>query len=182
MQSVDGNAFVGNCLESIIDTLREKYTIVILILSSNFYNLPTFAGLKVCNQINMVLENDASSFANANRYLHPEYGIFNACKIDKNKCKIILNKSYVEDTFYIDSFYKINGMPIDAKVALLPDEAYQSYKAASPDLFVTSSDVAKNGILSVVNTITYMEFENQPQAPTSKKGGNFGFFKGKKNK
>lgn len=182
MESVDGNAFVGNCLESIIDTLREKYTIVILILSSNFYNLPTFAGLKVCNQINMVLENDASSFANANRYLHPEYGIFNACKIDKNKCKIILNKSYVEDTFYIDSFYKINGLPIDAKVPLLPDETYQAYKSASPDLLVSSSEVAKNGILSVVNTITYMEFENPTQAAPSKKGSSFGLFKGKKNK
>lgn len=179
MESVDGNAFVGNCLESIIDTLREKYTVVILILSSNFYNLPTFAGLKKCNQINMVLENDASSFYNANRYLHPEYGIFNACKIDKNKCKVILNKMYVKDTFYIENFVKINGLPIDAQVGLLPDEAFTAYKSANPDLFVQSSDVAKYDILSVVNTIIHMEFSNPAQEETNKKTG-FSLFKGKR--
>lgn len=179
MESVDGNAFVGGCLESIIDTLREKYTVVILILSSNFYNLPTFAGLKKCNQINMVLENDASSFYNANRYLHPEYGIFNACKIDKNKCKVILNKLYVKDTFYIDNFVKINGLPIDARVGLLPEEAFNAYKSANPDLFVQASDEAKYDILSVVNTITHMEFSNHQQEQHDKKSG-FSFFKGKK--
>lgn len=181
MESVDGNAFVGNCLEAIIDTLREKYTVVILILSSNFYNLPTFAGLKKCNQINMVLENDASSFYNANRYLHPEYGIFNACKIDKNKCQVVLNKMYVKDTFYIDNFIKINGLPISAQVSLLPDEAFNAYKSAKPDLFVQSSEVAKYDILSVVNTITHMEFSAPKQNDNDKKGG-FSFFKNKKSK
>lgn len=179
MESVDGNAFVGGCLESIIDTLREKYTVVILILSSNFYNLPTFAGLKKCNQINMVLENDASSFYNANRYLHPEYGIFNACKIDKNKCKVILNKMYVKDTFYIDNFVKINGLPIDAQVGLLPEEAFNAYKSANPDLFVQASDEAKYDILSVVNTITHMQFSAPQQEKHDKKSG-FSFFKSKK--
>ena len=179
MDSVDGSAFVGGCLESIIDTLREKYTVVILILSSNFYNLPTFAGLKKCNQINMVLENDASSFYNANRYLHPEYGIFNACKIDKSKCKVVLNKMYVKDNFYIDNFIKINNLPIDAQVSLLPEEVFNAYKSANPQMLVQSSEIAKFDILSVVNTITHMEFTTPTQPVNQKKSG-FSFFKGKK--
>lgn len=182
MENVDGGTFVGECMESIIDTLQEKYTIVILILSSNFYNLPTYAGLKKCNQINMILENDASSFFNANRYLHSEYGIFNACKIDKNKCKIILNKSYVNDTFYIDNFKKINNLDISAKVGLYPEEAYNTYKSANPDMFVQSSEAAKYDILSVVNTITQMQFAAPKFDVTNEKKSGFSLFKNKKNK
>lgn len=179
MESVDGNAFVGGCLESIIDTLREKYTVVILILSSNFYNLPTFAGLKKCNQINMVLENDVSSFYNANRYLHPEYGIFNACNIDKQKCKVILNKAYVNDPIYIDNFTKINELRIDAKVGLYPGEFFDAYKSTNPDLFPLSTEAGKFDILSVVNTITNMEF-TAPAVETQTKKGGFSLFKSKK--
>lgn len=179
MESVDGNAFVGGCLESIIDTLREKYTVVILILSTNFYNLPTFAGLKKCNQINMVLENDLSSFYNANRYLHPEYGIFSACNIDKQKCKIILNKSYVTDNTYIDNFVKINELPVSAKVGLYPAELFNAYKSINPDLFPQSTEEGKYDILSVVNTITHMEFARKQEETEVKKSG-FSFFKSKK--
>lgn len=182
MENVDGSAFVGECMESIIDTLQEKYTIVILILSSNFYNLPTYAGLKKCNQINMILENDASSFFNANRYLHTEYGIFNACKIDRSKCKIILNKSYVNDTFYIDNFIKINNINISAKVGLYPEETYNTYKSANPDMLIQSSESAKYDILSVVNTITQMQFTSPTVEDTTAKKKGFSLFKNKKNK
>ena len=181
MESIDGKSFVGNCIESIIDTLREKYTVVILILSNNIYNVPTFAGLKKCSQINMILENDASSFYNANRYLEPEYGIFNASKIDSSKCKIILNKMYVKDEFYIENFVKINGLPIAAQVSLLPEEAFSAYKTANPDLFVQNSEIAKYDILSVVNTITYMEFSSEEQIEGDKKS-KFTLFKRKNHK
>lgn len=181
MVKVDTEAFVGNCIEEIINVLREKYTIVILILSSNIYSLPTYAGLKKCNQINMVLENDVSSFYNANRYLHSEYGIFNAWKIDKSKCKLIINKFHTEDTFFIDNFIKVTGLPIHSFVGLFPDEAFKAYKTSSPLAFTQSNKAAEMGILSVVNTITSMEYTTPEDSNDKGKGGFINsIFKGKK--
>ena len=178
--SSDGRSFVGNCIETIIDILREKYTIVILILSSNINNIPTIAGLRKCSQINMVLENDASCFYNANRFLHQEYGIFRACKVDSSKIQLILNKSYVKDNFYIDNFLKMNNLNINASVPLLPDEAFRAFKTANPLAFIESGDDAKYGILSVVNTITTMTINNSQPESLDKKNFLGGLFKGKK--
>lgn len=156
----DGYKFVNDCLEKIIGTLKEKYTVVILILSSDISNVTTYSALHACSQINMVLQNDISGFFNANRYLDSKYGIFKAFKIDKSKIKLILNKDYVEDTFFVDNFVKMNGIPVSAKVPLLPDECFKACKVANPSELVNSDD-AFFSILSVVNTITKMEMQKE---------------------
>ena len=170
---------VGKCFESIIDTLREKYTIVILILSSDIKHIPTYAALRKSNQINLVLENNITSFYNANRFLDNEFGMFNFYKISKEKCKVIINKDYVDDNFYIDNFTKITGLPISARVPLMPEEVFNSIKLSNPSLLTELSQEGMAGILSVVNTITPMYY-NVPNESTSQKKGLLGGLFGKK--
>lgn len=174
------NQEVGKCFESIIDTLREKYTIVILILSSDIKHIPTFAALKKSNQINIVLENNISAFYNANRFLDGEYGLFNYYKIEKEKCKLIINKDYVADDFYIDNFTKMTGLKVDARVPLLPEEIYNSIKISNPSTLTDVSNEAMIGILSVVNTITPMYYNGNVATNNSSKKNIFGSLFGKK--
>lgn len=166
----DGTNTVGSCFEEIIDILREKYTVVILILSSSIYHLPTVASLRRCSQINMILENDVSCFYNANRFLDTQYGIFHSYKIDRNKCKYIINKFYVKDRFYIEKFMGIVGSDISACVGLIPEEIFSAVKNANPLTLTERFEYAKMDILGVINTITYMEIMPQQAMPETKKG------------
>lgn len=163
-------AEVGKCFESIIDTLRQKFTIVILILSSDIKHIPTFAALKKSNQINMVLENNISSLYNAQRCLDKEVGIFNYYKIPREKIRLIINKDYVEDDFYINNFKNLTGYEVMARVPLVPDELFNSIKMSNPSILTNTSEKAMYGILSVVNTITPMSYSGGSDDSTNKKG------------
>lgn len=179
IENADGRVEMSRNISSILDTLREKFTVVIVILSNNILTLPSLIALQKCNHINMVLENDGAGFVNANKYLHDQMGIFNSHKIDKNKCSIVMNKRYVNDNAYIDKFMQINNVNVDASVGLYPDEAFSAYKSANPLTFTKNNPAAKQDILSVVNTITSMEIVNS--APSEQAKGNmFSWFSKKK--
>ena len=105
--------------------------------------------------------------------------MFNFYKIPKEKCKVIINKDYVDDNFYIDNFTKITGLPISARVPLLPEEVFNSIKLSNPSLLTERSQEGMAGILSVVNTITPMYY-NAPSEPSGQKKGLLGGIFGKK--
>ena len=77
---------------------------------------------------------------------------------------------------------KINNIDISAKVGLYPEEAYNAYKSANPDMFIQASEEAKYDILSVVNTITQMQFSTPKSDVANEKKSGFSLFKSKKNK
>lgn len=164
---------IAKIFSGIINNLREKYTIVILVLSSDITHIPTAVALKQCNQINIVLENDVCSIYNLNRYWDKDSGLFNRYKISRDKCKFILNKNYVQDNFYLTKFAKLTGRDIDVFIPLIPDEIFNSVKRANPTSLIHTNKKTRDAFADIVNTITLMEFTDEDDGPnTDNNSGN----------
>lgn len=165
----DGGQEVLKNFCDIIGYLKEKFRVVILILSSDIYHVPTVAGLSKANQINMILENNLCSIYNTQRFIDDKYGILNRFSIDKSKMKFILNKDYIKDMFYIDKYKSFAGFEFDARMPLVPDEIYDMIKHQDPSRIFDANEVCRKGILSVINTIMKMEYNGEVESKTEGK-------------